>query len=63
MQHVALLSILYVSFTRQPYTALLSLSGINAALPIWVLLFALHNDRNKFLFSNLTSRLNTRDER
>ena len=37
MQHVALLSILYVSFTRLPFVALLSPSGINTALPICVI--------------------------
>jgi hypothetical protein len=39
MQHVALLSILYVSFKRVPYVVLLSFAGSNAALPILALLF------------------------
>jgi len=38
MQHIVLLSILYVSFTRLPYVALLSFAGIYAALPILALL-------------------------
>jgi hypothetical protein len=63
MQHAALLSILYVSFTHLPYVAVLSLSGINAALPIWLLLYPLHHDHNIFLFYNLNSQLNTRDEK
>jgi len=38
MQHLALLSILYVSSTRLPYVALRSLVTIKAALQIWALL-------------------------
>jgi hypothetical protein len=67
MQHIALLSNLYVIFTRLLYVALLFLSRINAALQIWSLLLFLPT-RNYvcniiFLFSNLFSLLNSRDER
>ena len=39
MQHVAIPLILYVSFSRQPYVALLSHTDSNAALPILAELF------------------------
>jgi len=41
MQHIALLTNLYVSFTRLPYVVLLSFSSINAALQVWGLLLSL----------------------
>jgi len=57
-------------FVRLPLAALLPVAGINAALSLWVLLLppqprhAQKQNRNSiFIFSNLTSRLNTNDER
>ena len=38
LQQITILSNLYISFTRLPYVALLSLASINAALQIWALL-------------------------
>jgi len=65
MQHVALPSILYVSFTRLPNVSLLSHADSKTALPKLALLYStIPNDRNNIIFlCNLTSRLNTRDER
>ena len=38
LQQITILSNLYISFTRLPYVALLSLASINAALQMWALL-------------------------
>ena len=65
MQHSALLLILYVSSTRLPKIALLSIAGNNAALSPWALLLSsLCNECHcTFVSPNITSWLNTHDER
>jgi len=65
MQRLALLSILYVSSTRLPFMALLSIAGNNAALsPRALLLSSLRNEYHwTFVSPNITSWRNTYDER
>jgi len=67
VQHIALLSNLYVSFSRLPNVVLLSFSSINAALQFWALLLSLSPAQiclqQHIYLSDLFSRLNTRDER